>query len=76
MRMSPFSGGFEVSFPGKPGNEKRTDLVGAVQIQNPFLVEQNPRKKVMGEVLDFGTAVEYGERAIGKDPGVWNCWLF
>jgi hypothetical protein len=61
-------GGWEVSFSGESRNEERADLIGAVDIENPSLLEQNPRKEIMGEALNFGTTVKHAERLIGQDP--------
>jgi hypothetical protein len=69
-------GWFETAAPGKVGDQERTDLIGAVQIQNPFLMEQNPRKEVMREPLDFWAAVQNGEGVVGQDPGVRSWCLF
>ena len=40
-------GWFEAAPSGKASDEQRTDLVRPVQIQDPFLAEQDPRKEVM-----------------------------
>ena len=61
-------GWFKTALSGKPGDEQGTDLVRAIQIQNAFPVEQNPRKKVMREALNFGAPVQDREGTVGQEP--------
>ncbi len=69
-------GWVKTALSSKTRYEEWADLIRTVQIQNPFLVEQNPRKEVMREPLHFRAAVKDGERAVGENPRVRRCWLF